>query len=56
MVYDTMGALLPWATLSDDEIVNMWNTVFGDSEHRINVGNKESNLFHVAKSLVCPLL
>ena len=56
MVYDTMGVLLPWATLSDDEVVNMWNAVFGDSEHRIDAGDNESNLFRVVKSLVRPSL
>ena len=56
MVYDTMGVLLPWVSLSDDEIVNMWNAVFGDSEHRIDVGDNESNLFRVVKSLVRPFV
>jgi len=56
MVYDTMGVLLPWVSLSDDEIVNMWNAVFGDSEHRIDVGDNKSNLFRVVKSLVRPFV
>ncbi|KAH9162335.1 hypothetical protein EDB89DRAFT_2079814 [Lactarius sanguifluus] len=51
LALDTIGALKPWNTLSDDTIVEVWNIVFG-VDHPIDEGDTECDRFIVAKTLV----
>jgi hypothetical protein len=50
IVHDTAGALLPWDCPNDDQVIIMWNLIFGN-EHPISEGVKD-DLFPAVKSLV----
>lgn len=51
IVHDTTGALLPWECPDDDQVIEIWNLIFGN-EHPISDGVKD-DLFPAVKSLVC---
>ena len=50
IVHDTTGALLPWDCPNDDQIIEIWNLIFGN-EHYIENGVR-GDLFPAVKSLV----
>ena len=52
LIYDTMGVLSPWDSLPDEEVVAMWNLVFGGT-NPLTPGNTKDHMFIIIKSLVC---
>jgi hypothetical protein len=52
LVCETTGALEPWDTPDDKELIEIWNMVFG-AEHPIEKGDVKCKLFVVVKTLVC---
>jgi hypothetical protein len=55
LALETAGVLDPWESLHDEDIINIWNVVFGSPEvyHPIASGDVTGDLFLAVKGLVC---
>lgn len=51
LAYETAGVLGPWECPDDEEIICIWNMVFG-SDHPIAGGDVKDGLFLTVKTLV----
>ena len=49
---DFTATLEPWAILDDKKIMEIWNRVFGESDHQIEDDDYLCDNFTVAKTLV----
>lgn len=49
---DVTGASSPWETPEDKKIISIWNVAFDGTDHVLEEGNFECDLFYVAKTLV----
>ena len=53
IAYDTTGALGPWECPDDNQIIIIWNLVFGSpADHPIASNDVKGDLFFAVKSLV----
>jgi hypothetical protein len=51
MAYESTGVLGPWEFPEDEEIIIIWNLIFGD-DHPITSGDVNGELFLTVKTLV----
>lgn len=56
MACEMVGALDPWDSLIDTEIVDLWNLLFKNTNNTITVDLTPGSLFLVVKRLVCSLI